>query len=400
MQEIRVFVAHDRGLSGDWVADHVPAESGVEIVQSVDTLSPTDQELAQIDADVLLVACSEASDVALELVERWAAARGRHGVIMLCRSSVNGFVQRAFEAGADDLLVLDPGPEVSPAISRQLKVALEKAVVRRRGAAQDGGPTGTLICVLGPKGGIGKTMTSCNLALSLVGKRRNVVLVDLDLQFGDVALSLGLRPEATSYDLSISGGSLDVDKIDAYLVTHSSGLRVLAAPVRPDQTSVITTDFMAEVIAALRSRYDYVVVDTPPAMTPEVIATIDASSYICMVGMLDALSLKNTRLGLETLDLMGYPPDRIRVLLNRSNTSVGITGRDVESILGRAPDILVPSSRDIARAVNQGEPIVLGQKRSEAARAFRTLADLLSQPAGPLVIARGKRRKLLGRRRS
>jgi pilus assembly protein CpaE len=114
--------------------------------------------------------------------------------------------------------------------------------------------------------------------------------------------------------------------------------------------------------------------------------------------MLDALSLKNTRLGLETLELMGYPPDRVRVVLNRANTSVGITGHDVVSILGRSPDVLVPSSRDITRSVNQGDPIVLSQKRSEAARSFNALAELLTAPA-QTGARRRRNRTLLGRSR-
>jgi pilus assembly protein CpaE len=124
----------------------------------------------------------------------------------------------------------------------------------------------------------------------------------------------------------------------------------------------------------LRAAYDYVVVDTPPGFTAEVIASIDSSSDICMVGTLDSLSLKNTKLGLETLDLMGYPRDRICVVLNRADSRVGITRSDVATIIGREPEVLVPSTRDIARSVNESVPIVLGQPRSEAGRAFRSLA--------------------------
>jgi pilus assembly protein CpaE len=128
----------------------------------------------------------------------------------------------------------------------------------------------------------------------------------------------------------------------------------------------------------LRTEYEYIIVDTPPAFSPEVIGTVDVSTYVCMVGMLDALSLKNTRLGLETLELMGYESERVRVVLNRANTNVGINRTDVVSILGRTPDVLVPSHRDIARSVNEGTPVVLSQRRSDAARAFDSLAGLFS----------------------
>ena len=154
---------------------------------------------------------------------------------------------------------------------------------------------------------------------------------------------------------------------------------------------------MTNVIGVLRSEYEYIVVDTPPSFSPEVIAAVDASSYVVMVGMLDALSLKNAKLGLETLDLMGYPSERVRVVLNRANTSVGITNRDVANILERAPEVLIPSSRDITTSVNEGNPIVLSQKRSDASRSFGALADLFSTPATEPASAR-KGRIRIGRR--
>ena len=398
-KEVSVLVAHDAGISGEWVSEHIPHENGMAVNDVLESLSTRSEKLLVSDADMLVVACSDGSDDdALGLVQWWVENRPGQAVVVLCQSSPNGFVQRAFSAGADDLVVLGPGPGVSADSLRNVSFALQKAIMRRSTPAEGEAALGTMIVVLGPKGGIGKTVTSCNLAVSLAERRKRVVLVDLDLQFGDVALSLGLRPENTLYDLVVSGGSLDAVKVEAYLTPHHTGLQVLAAPIRPDQAGIVTPEFTSEVIATLRSSYEYVVIDTPPSFTPEVIAAIDASTYVCMVGMLDALSLKNTRLGLETLELMGYPTDRIRILLNRANTSVGITGHDVVSIIGRSPDILVPSSRELTRSVNQGDPIVLSQKRSEMARAFNALGELFSPPGRPPFVRR-RNRTLLGRSR-
>ena len=118
------------------------------------------------------------------------------------------------------------------------------------------------------------------------------------------------------------------------------------------------------------------IVDTPPGFTPEVIASIDSSSGVVLVGMLDTLSLKNTKLGLDTLELMGYPTDRIRLLLNRADSRVGITQEDVVSVIGRIPDVLVPSDREIPRSVNEGQPIVSAKAHSNAAKAFNRLASM------------------------
>src|SRR5204863_10149178 len=160
---------------------------------------------------------------------------------------------------------------------------------------------------------------------------------------------LGLTPQKTLYDLAKSGGSLDQEKLETYMTNHVSGVRVLLAPTRPDQASFVTVDLLRDVFTLLRSSYEVVVVDTPPGFTPEVIASIDTSTHLCMVVMLDSLSLKNTKLGLETLELMGYDKSRISVLLNRSDSRMGIRDDDVEAILGRSTDVLVPSAREIAK---------------------------------------------------
>jgi pilus assembly protein CpaE len=139
---------------------------------------------------------------------------------------------------------------------------------------------------------------------------------------------------------------------------------------------VVSAEFLSTVYPVMRSTTDYVIVDTPPGFTPEVIASIDSSSDVCLVSTLDSLSLKNTKLGLETLELMGYDEERIRLVLNRADSKVGITTTDVAEILGRQPDVMLPSARDVARSVNEGLPITLGQRRSEAARAFRSLAQM------------------------
>jgi pilus assembly protein CpaE len=386
--DISIVVAHDEGLSSGWVSDHIPRDAGITVSAVVDSLTPGSEGMITSEADMLVVACGAEDEDALGLVEWWVGHRAGQPVVVVCHNSANGFVKRAFDAGADDFVMLKVG-EVDQAASQQLVFAIQKAAARKRLPATPMGgnlapvaaaPQGAVICVLGPKGGIGKTVTSANLAAKLAAHGKRVVLVDLDLQFGDVALALGVRPDNTVYDLAVSGGSLDAEKIDAYLMRHPTGLRVLAAPLRPDEAASVTPEFLIEVINILRTVYQYVIVDTPPAFTPEVIAVIDASTSVCMMGMLDALSLKNTRLGLETLELMGYPSDRIRVVLNRANTSVGITGSDVQRVLGRTPDILIPSNRDVARSVNAGEPIVLSQKRSDAARAFSALAASFVEP--------------------
>jgi len=370
-------------------------ESSLEVVGYADSLDDWRAFLEQ-PADVVVVATYGHDDSVTAMVDHAVKHRPDRPVVIMSEASPNGFLRQAFEIGADDVITL-------PQSAEQVAFTLEKVIARRKGLAVPGKASAPLIAVLGPKGGTGKTLIATNLAVALAQRDANVVLVDLDLQFGDIGLALGLSPEATMYDLMRSGAPFDHEKLDRHLIKHSSGVKVLIAPTRPDQASAVSIDFLRDIYASLRTMCDAVIVDTPPGFTPEVIATIDVSSEVCMVGMLDSLSLKNTKLGLETLDLMGYDTERVSLVLNRADSRVGITPDDVSTIVGRAPDVSIPSDREIPRSVNEGTPIVAARQGSGAAKAFRTLADRYAKapapaptplPSGPSGV-----RALIGRRR-
>ena len=368
-ETLRTLVAVDSGLDVHDLANTVKSDANISVVGVVDGMDEAWRTLQDSSCDVLVVACQGYSERALGLIDGAVKQDSSRPVLVLAEGSPTGFVRRVFEAGADDILMLPQTPE-------QVRFSIHKLVARKsRKSDGAGGDQGRLVCVLGPKGGSGKTLVSANLGVALAAAGQKAVVVDLDLQFGDVALCLGLGPERTSYDLALAGGTLDAQKLDAYLMTHSSGLRVLLAPTRPDQASSISVELIRDVYASLRSTYDVVIVDTPPGFTAEVIATIDAATDLIMVGMLDALSLKNTKLGLETLDLMGLDPSITRLVLNRAQSQVGISQSDVLNVLGREPDVSIPSDREIPRAVNEGVPIMLARPTSEAAAGFRRLAS-------------------------
>jgi pilus assembly protein CpaE len=387
-ERVKTLVALDSGVDRETVELALPEGSDIEVVAYVDGLEESWTTLQETATDLVLVACAGYSERTLVFIDGAAKQRGDRPIVVLTETSPNGFVRRVFEAGADDLITLPDTPG-------NILFTLQKALARKQGAAvATGVALAPMVCVLGPKGGTGKTLTSCNLAVSLAQSGRKVALVDLDLQFGDVGLALGLAPERTLHDLAKLGGSVDAEKIESFLVPHASGVRVLMAPTRPDQAAGITVAFLRDVYSALRAGNDFVIVDTPPGFTPEVIASIDSSSHVCMVGMLDSLSLKNTKLGLETLELMGYEPGRIQLLLNRADTRVGIGHDEVAAIIGRTPDVLVPSDREIPMSVNAGVPIVISKARSDAATAFQALAKVyLAGDAG--TAANGRRHGLM-----
>jgi pilus assembly protein CpaE len=383
---IKAFVVLDAGVSQADVERALPRGDDIEIVGLVHGIDDAWVRLHETANDLLIVVISGQSESALTLIDNAVTERPRRPVVLLSYGSPNGFTRRVFAAGADDVVML-------PVTSDEVLFALQKAIARKSGGTESSGfSRAPLICVLGPKGGTGKTLTATSLAVALAEYGKTVALADLDLQFGDVGLTMGLTPDQTIFDLVRTGGSLDEEKLDGFLMTHSSGVRVLIAPSRPDHAAVVSVDFLREVYATLRQMFEYVVVDTPPGFTPEVIATIDNATTVCMVGMLDALSLKNTKLGLETLDLMGFPPENVKLILNRARSRVGISDEEVVAIMGREPDVFVPSDRDIPRAVNEGKPILIAKPQSEASVAFRHLAAglLLGEPTTRQV--RGLRR--------
>ena len=362
-----LLVVSDDGLAESTIRAALPTTTSIRFVSLRDALDSGAELVAEIAPSVVLVSCSSNAEWGLRVIGDMASVEPSRPIIALYSGNPNGFMEPAFRAGADDLIVMPQPPD-------QLAFELQKIIARRRGPGVER-TRGDLITVLGPKGGTGKTVTSTNLAVALADSGAKPLVIDLDLQFGDVGLALGLKPERTIYDLVQAGGSLDADKIEGFAIKHFSGAAALLAPTRPDQAAVVTTGFLRDLFTVARRSYDFVIVDTAPAFSPEVIVAIDASSHLCLVGMLDALSLKDTKIGLETLKQMGYSTDDIALVLNRADSSVGISMSDVYSLLKKDPDILVPSDRSIPRALTVGETIYEADPKSGAGRAYESLAQ-------------------------
>lgn len=369
VRTIRAVVAVDSAVDRPAVQALLPED--VEYVGALDVYDGSWAMLEETQADVLIVACVEGAEQVPAFVEGAVRQRPARPVVVLLAGSAHGYVRRLLDAGADDVLTM--GGATAPP---DVLFTLEKSLARHRGDTIASPSSGRMICVVGPKGGTGKTVTACNLAVALADAGRRVTLVDLDLEFGDVGLTMGVEPERTIFDLAKSGGALDPEKLAAYLMTDAHGVRVLLSPTHPEQARAITPEFLRNVYGALRSMSDFVVVDAPAGLDGTVVQAVDLSSDTCVVGMLDALSLKSTKLGLDALERMGQDPRHLRLVLNRADSKVGITTGDAARILGHRPDVLVPSHRDVAVSVNEGNPVVASHPRSDAAKAFASLSRL------------------------
>jgi pilus assembly protein CpaE len=185
------------------------------------------------------------------------------------------------------------------------------------------------------------------------------LLIDLDLQFGDAAIMLGLTPRNTLHELIGTPATLDAEKLDVYTERHASGIDVLPAPIRPEDAELIGEEAIRTLLAVARETYDLVVIDTAPFFYGPMLATLDETDQLLLLCNPDVPTLKNVRLTLQTLELLAFPDDRLRVVLNRASTSSGITQSDVEAALGRKVDIVLPLDPAVPLAVNRAGAVVL-----------------------------------------
>lgn len=221
-------------------------------------------------------------------------------------------------------------------------------------------------------GGCGKTFFATNLAYFLTqytGER--VCIVDLDLQFGEVSTALRLRPKYTIFDaLQRIEDDPEVltNHIDEYMVTHETGVHVLAAPRDPSEADRITPPDVTRILDSVRQRFDWVIVDTPPALTEIVLAAFDVSDEMYVMATLDLPSVRNMSVFLGTVERLKIPQDNIRLLLNKAETDVGIDVDQVTKLFPRGFDAVLPYAKEVSRSINLGMPVMAASPSAEISR--------------------------------
>ena len=257
------------------------------------------------------------------------------------------------------------------------RVGLRPADGRRREATRG---SGRVVAVMAGKGGSGKTITATNLGLALTFQRGedSVVIVDADIQFGDVALLLQLDPSHTLADAVNRLDELSDARLDGMLLRHESGLRVMPAPLLPTSEEAIPAKGIVEVIERLRGMYQYVVVDTPPIFDEHLITVLEAADDVLTVVDMDLPSVKNAKIALDALRASRFPMDRVRLVVNRVNAKARLDLVELERSLGLRVAGSIPSDRLVPQSVNEGIPVVALSPRSRVARSFHTLAQMVS----------------------
>lgn len=368
-------------LRGGDIAEAIPSGSELRRVDGLTELDDLVRGFGRAPTVVIVVEGygSDATFTAEEVVNKYPGS----GVVLVAADVDASVLRRAMRAGLTDVVAADASTE-------ELRDAIAQAMAHSRAQA----PTtvfsapveasrGKIVTVFSTKGGSGKSLLAVNLAVILSREQeREVVVVDLDLQSGDVAILLQLLPAWTIEDAARSSGRLDEEAVRGYLTRHRSGVRLLAAPLDPAMSDVVTPDAVHQLLAILSRMFDYVVVDGPGFFTDQILAALDDSDETVLVGSLDVPSIKNLKLALQTLGSLGIPRERIHVVLNRADSHVGLHVPEVEKSLGTKIDIAIPSSRDVPLSVNQGTPIAASRPKSAVTRSIEQLADLIRTGEG------------------
>jgi pilus assembly protein CpaE len=330
-------------------------------------------ELAELNGsvDVILHAARDGADLDAEL----ALLRERsQAPIALAVDADSALAERALGAAVAEVLLMPSSPEaVVFAIRRAANAAPVSASAQSHGR---------IIGICSAKGGSGKSVVACNLAVMLARSGQRTLLLDLDLRFGDAAIMLGLRPEKTIADLAASPGDLDLDKLGGYTVEHSSGLRLLAAPTRPEQGDQVDDPRLHRLLDVARAGYDSVVVDTGGAFDPATLVAVEHADDLFFVVGRDLPCLKDSVAALRTFELIGIPVTKAGFIANRRGIGSGLKRDELATVLDRKPRFELPDDGGVLAAINSGQPVVLAHPRGRFSRAVKELADaLVSAPS-------------------
>jgi pilus assembly protein CpaE len=366
-------------------------------VRAVDSLAAAARLLAGDPTETLVVIGPEtATDDALAFSAGLRLDRPALGVVLVRERVDVALLSSALQSGVREVVAAGDHSALTAACERSRDVSrrvLDGAAFRGVEPAAEG----QIITVFAPKGGVGKTTLATNLGVVLAGTGHQVCVVDLDLASGDVAISVQLDPARTMVDATLMAGHLDRTGAASLLTHYQPGLEMLLAPVAPGDAEKVSPALVGELLAVLRGMFGYVVVDTPPQLSDHVLTAMDASAHHVLIATPDVPTLKNLRVTQDTLDLLSYPREIRSVVLNHSDSKVGLTPEDVERALRCPIAAHIPSSRAVPLSINNGTPITLANPEHPVSQAIIRFAQqrlLGVTPASrrPLSWLRDKRR--------
>jgi pilus assembly protein CpaE len=389
--QIRVLIVDDIPETRDHLTKLLGFESDIDVVGSAASGAEAISLATSLTPDVVLMDINMPDMDGITATEQLGRAVPTASVVMMSVQGEADYLRRSMLAGAREFLVKPFSSDELTASIRQVHTRERDKASRMAAAApaptSGGVPVGTnpsgepgqVVAVFSPKGGVGRTTVAVNMSVAAateLGKK--VVLVDGSFQFGDVGVLLNLNPKNKSIaDLvpELEQAGNEVESIDTFVINHSAGIRVLLAPPSPEMAELITPAGIKRVIEALRLTHDLVVVDCTAFFNDTTLAILDSADIILTMLSLEITSIKNMRLFLEVADQLGYEPGKVRLILNRADSALGIRVADVEHSIGRKVDeTIVSDGRSVVYALNRGVPFFLSNREAQVSQDILRLA--------------------------
>ena len=389
--QIRVLIVDDIPETRDHLTKLLGFESDIEVVGSASSGREAIELAVKLQPDVVLMDINMPDMDGISTTEAIAARAPMSAVVMMSVQGEADYLRRSMLAGAREFLV-------KPFSSDELTTSIRQVHIRERekhsrmsimpvgvnGTAAAGRDPGVIVALFSPKGGVGRTTIAVNLAVAAateLGKK--VVLVDASFQFGDVGVLLNLNPKNKSIaDLAPELETGEPESLDTFVINHSSGVRVLLAPPSPEMAELVTTSGVKRVLEALRATNDLVVVDCTSWFNDTTLAILDMSDIVLTMLSLEITSIKNMRMFLEVADQLGYEPNKVRLVLNRADSTLGIRVSDVEHSIGRKVDhTIVSDGRSVVYALNRGVPFYLSNREAQVSQDVLRLATAIAGDA-------------------
>jgi pilus assembly protein CpaE len=387
--QIRVLIVDDIPETRDHLTKLLGFEADIEVVGAASSGAQALQLAVQLTPDVVLMDINMPDMDGITATERLAAEAPNTAVVMMSVQGEADYLRRSMLAGAREFLVKPFSSDELTASIRQVFVREQEKLSRRAAApvAPAGGSNGTgldmdhdgrVVAVFSPKGGVGRTTVAVNLAIAAATELgKSVVLMDGSFQFGDVGVLLNLNPKNKSIaDLVPELEQGEPESLDTFVINHSAGVRVLLAPPSPEMAELVTPTAVRRVLEALRRQHDLVVVDCASWFNDTTLAILDAADVVLTMLSLEITSIKNMRLFLEVAEQLGYEHGKVKLVLNRADSSLGIRVADVENSIGRKVDhTIVSDGRSVVYALNRGVPFFLSNREAQVSQDILRLAQ-------------------------
>jgi pilus assembly protein CpaE len=386
--KVRVLIVDDIPETRENIRKLLQFEKDLEVVGAANSGRSGVEQSRELKPDVVLMDINMPDMDGITATEMIRKHNPATQIVILSVQGDPNYMRRAMLAGARDFLTKPPSvDELTGAIRRAGKMAFEERAKAATlsghggGAAAAQAQTGKVIVVYSPKGGGGATTLAVNLAVTLHNEETPVALVDANLQFGDVAVFMNEQVRNSILDLAQRADELEAEVVRDVMVNHNaSGVKILAAPMRPEYAENVTGEQFAKVLKFMRSMYSYIVVDASSTLTDVVLAAMDASDLIVLITTQEIPAIKNARLYLDLADVLNIHRRRILFVMNRFDKRIGIMPEKISENFKHEIVAVIPyEDRVIIPSVNRGVPFMLGDRTRPVAKSILAIAEAVRQ---------------------